>query len=67
MLSLVFEYGLTERRYRFRLINMSCDAPYMFSIDGHNLTVIEVDGVLTEKYTVTHIPILAGEYQVSCR
>ena len=30
------------KRYRFRLISMACDPNYMFSIDGHNLTVIEV-------------------------
>lgn len=30
------------KRYRFRLISMSCEPNYMFSIDGHNFTVIEV-------------------------
>ncbi|KAF9454484.1 multicopper oxidase [Macrolepiota fuliginosa MF-IS2] len=49
------------KRYRFRLINISCDAPYMFSIDDHVLTVIEADGVLYKKYVVTEIPILASQ------
>jgi FtsP/CotA-like multicopper oxidase with cupredoxin domain len=49
------------RRYRFRLISMSCDPDYMFSIDGHNLTVIEADGTETAPETVNSIHILAGQ------
>ncbi|EEB94858.1 hypothetical protein MPER_06264, partial [Moniliophthora perniciosa FA553] len=33
------------KRYRFRLISISCDPNYAFSIDGHNMTIIEADGV----------------------
>ncbi|KAG1766796.1 laccase [Suillus occidentalis] len=36
------------KRYRMRLVAMSCDPNFLFSIDGHNLTVIEADGQLTE-------------------
>ncbi|KAJ7639643.1 Cupredoxin, partial [Mycena polygramma] len=32
------------KRYRFRLVAISCDPNYNFSIDGHSLTIIEVDG-----------------------
>ena len=35
----------SPRSYRFRLLNIACDPNYIFSIDGHNMTVIEVDGV----------------------
>ena len=31
-------------RYRFRVINTACIAGYNFSIDGHEMSVIESDG-----------------------
>nr|DAA04520.1 TPA_exp: laccase 15 [Coprinopsis cinerea okayama7\ len=37
------------KRYRFRILSLSCDPNYNFSIDGHDLTVIEADGQLTRK------------------
>jgi len=43
------EYG---KRYRFRLVGMSCDANFLLSVDEHNLTVIEADGMLTEPLLV---------------
>lgn len=49
------------KRYRFRLINISCDPNYVFSIDGHNLTIIEADGVETEPLVVDSIQIYAGQ------
>ncbi|KAG1753254.1 laccase [Suillus lakei] len=52
------EYG---KRYRLRLIAMSCDPNFMFSIDNHNLTVIEADGELTEPLLVDSLQILAGQ------
>ncbi|CDO78173.1 Laccase [Trametes cinnabarina] len=36
------------KRYRFRLVSMSCDPAYNFAIDGHSLTVIEADAVNTQ-------------------
>jgi hypothetical protein len=39
---------------------MSCDPNYMFSIDQHNMTVIEADGVNTQKITVDKIQVFAG-------
>jgi hypothetical protein len=49
------------KRYRFRLVSISCDPNYTFSIDGHNLTIIEVDGVSTEPLVVNEIQIYAGQ------
>jgi iron transport multicopper oxidase len=52
------EYG---KRYRLRLIAMSCDPNFVFSIDSHNLTVIEADGELTQPLLVDSLQILAGQ------
>ncbi|ESK87303.1 laccase [Moniliophthora roreri MCA 2997] len=49
------------KRYRIRLISMSCDPDYTFSIDGHNMTIIEADGVNVKPYTVNKFNILAGQ------
>lgn len=49
-------------RYRFRLINMGCDAHYNFSIDGHDsLKIIEADGVNTEALETDSIVIYAAQ------
>lgn len=48
-------------RYRFRLVNIACDPNYTFSIDGHSLTVIEVDGIATQPYIVNEIQIYVGQ------
>lgn len=48
------------KRYRFRLISISCEPAYNFTIDGHTLTVIEADGVETSPLEVDLIPILPG-------
>ncbi|KAG2346016.1 laccase [Suillus weaverae] len=52
------EYG---KRYRLRLIGMSCNPSFNFAIDGHNLTVIEADGLLTEPLLVDSLQIFAGQ------
>ena len=49
------------KKYRFRLISMSCHAYFTFSIDGHSMTIIEADGVNTEPVTVDSIQIFAGQ------
>ncbi|KAL0565416.1 hypothetical protein V5O48_016606 [Marasmius crinis-equi] len=49
------------KRYRFRLISMSCDAAHTFSIDGHNLTIIEADGQYTKSHTVNQIFMHAAQ------
>ncbi|KAJ6467735.1 laccase [Mycena sanguinolenta] len=48
-------------RYRFRLVSISCAPHFVFSIDGHNFTVIEVDGVNHEPYTVDSIELFTGQ------
>nr|ACZ58368.1 laccase [Cerrena sp. WR1] len=49
------------KRYRFRLVNISCDPNYTFSIDNHTFTVIEVDGVNHAALDVDEIQIFAGQ------
>ncbi|KAJ7682085.1 yellow laccase [Mycena polygramma] len=50
-----------KKRYRFRLISMSCEPNFIFSIDGHMMTVIEADGVSTLPVLVDSIQIYAGQ------
>jgi iron transport multicopper oxidase len=40
---------------------MACHPDYVFSIDGHAFTVIEVDGATHKPYVVDSIRIFAGE------
>ncbi|KAH8085461.1 laccase 2 [Cristinia sonorae] len=49
------------KRYRIRLIAMSCDPNYLFSIDNHDMTIIEVDGVNSQPHEVDQIQIFAGQ------
>ncbi|ETW84662.1 laccase [Heterobasidion irregulare TC 32-1] len=49
------------KRYRFRLVSISCDSGVDFSIDQHNLTIIEADGSNTEPLVVDSVTILAGQ------
>ncbi|KAJ7291783.1 laccase [Mycena rebaudengoi] len=49
------------RRYRFRLVSLSCDPNFIFSIDGHSMTIIEVDSVNHKPLTVDSIQIFAGQ------
>lgn len=49
-----------DKRYRFRLVSLSCDPNFNFTIDGHNLTVIEADGQLVKPVVVDQIQIFAG-------
>ncbi|KAG6819300.1 hypothetical protein H0H93_013218 [Arthromyces matolae] len=49
------------KRYRFRVVSVSCDPNYIFSIDGHNMTIIEVDGVNHQPLQVDAIQIFAGQ------
>lgn len=52
------EYG---KRYRFRLVSISCDPNFVFSIDGHTFTVIESDGVNAQPVVADSIQIFAGQ------
>ncbi|KAJ7779416.1 laccase [Mycena maculata] len=44
-------------RYRFRLINLSCDPNFIFTIDNHTFTIIEVDAV-------NHLPLPVDSIQI---
>jgi len=62
-----FSLGLVSRTeilrsvsYRFRLVSISCDPNFTFSIDSHNMTIIEVDGNNVEPLVVDSIQIFAG-------
>ncbi|PPQ79824.1 hypothetical protein CVT25_002978 [Psilocybe cyanescens] len=48
-------------RYRFRLVSLSCDPDFTVSIDGHTMTIIEVDSVNVTPLVVDEINILAGQ------
>jgi iron transport multicopper oxidase len=47
--------------YRFRLVSISCDPNYFFSIDSHNMTIIEADGNNVQPLVVDSIQIFAGK------
>ncbi|KAJ8581882.1 laccase 3, partial [Rhizopogon salebrosus TDB-379] len=49
------------KRYRLRLVAMSCHANFVFSIDNHDLTMIEADGQETEPLLVDSIQMFAGQ------
>ncbi|KAF8798409.1 laccase [Phlegmacium glaucopus] len=49
------------KRYRFRLVSISCDPSFTFSIDGHNMTIIEVDGSNVTPLVVDSISIFVGQ------
>ncbi|RPD52896.1 hypothetical protein L227DRAFT_596513 [Lentinus tigrinus ALCF2SS1-6] len=52
------EYG---KRYRFRLVNVACAPNYLFSIDGHDITIIEADGQNTHPVTVDSLQIFVAQ------
>ncbi|KAG6917875.1 Acyl-coenzyme A oxidase 2 [Tephrocybe rancida] len=49
------------KRYRFRVASLSCDPNYVFSIDNHNLTIIEADGINLQPLVVDSFQIFAGQ------
>ncbi|KAJ2913647.1 hypothetical protein MD484_g6746, partial [Candolleomyces efflorescens] len=50
-----------DKKYRIRLVSLSCDPNYLFSIDNHKLLVIEADGQSTVPFEVDQIQIFAGQ------
>ena len=46
--------------YRFRLVSISCDPSFTFSIDGHQMTIIEVEGTNVQPLMVDSISIFVG-------
>jgi hypothetical protein len=49
--------------YRFRLVSISCEPNFVFSIDGHSMTVIEVDGNNVQPLLIDEVQIFAGACQ----
>ncbi|KAI6144387.1 laccase [Pisolithus tinctorius] len=55
-------FNVTQgQRYRFRIIGASCDAWFNFTIDGHDMTIIEADGNEVEPVVVDSLAIYAGQ------
>jgi len=48
-------------RYRFRIVSISFEPNFIFSIDNHTLSVIEADGVSTQPLTVDSLQIFSGQ------
>lgn len=40
---------------------MSCDPNFVFSIDGHNMTIIEAEGENTEPLLIDSVQIFAAQ------
>jgi len=49
------------KRYRFRLVSISCDPSFIFSIDNHNMTVIEVEGTNVQPLPIDSLEIFVGQ------
>ncbi|KAJ7506089.1 laccase [Mycena galericulata] len=49
------------KRYRMRMVSISCDPNFIFTIDGHTMTIIEADSVNTQPLTVDSIQIFAAQ------
>ncbi|KAJ2829009.1 ferroxidase fet3 [Coemansia erecta] len=56
--SIEFEAGKT---YRIRLVSMSTFPLFEFTIDNHDLQIIEVDGVLTKPYNTSVVRLAPAE------
>ena len=46
--------------YRFRLVSISCDPSFLFTIDNHTMTVIEVEGTNVQPLPIDGVEIFAG-------
>ena len=55
--TLPFEPG---KMYRLRLINMSAASVFDFWLEGHDMEVIEVDGVDVERYPIESVQVAIG-------
>ncbi|KAL0569009.1 laccase, multicopper oxidase, benzenediol:oxygen oxidorectuctase [Marasmius crinis-equi] len=49
------------KRYRFRLVSISCRPFFTFSVDGHNITAMEFDGVEHDPVTVQNVDVYAAQ------
>ncbi|UZO04353.1 uncharacterized protein OCT59_024740 [Rhizophagus irregularis] len=59
-----FEF-VSNKRYRLRIINTSAFSAFFFSIDKHEMEVIEVEGSYTKRNKIHRLPInVAQRYSV---
>ncbi|GBC06236.1 hypothetical protein RclHR1_00670028 [Rhizophagus clarus] len=59
-----FEF-VPNKRYRLRIINTSAFSAFFFSIDKHEMEVIEVEGTYTKRNKIHRLPInVAQRYSV---
>ncbi|KII86082.1 hypothetical protein PLICRDRAFT_115284 [Plicaturopsis crispa FD-325 SS-3] len=49
------------KRYRFRLIGMSCHSSFNFTVDGHSMLAIEADGVNTGPVPTDQVTVFTGQ------
>ncbi|KAG0238875.1 hypothetical protein BGW42_000036 [Actinomortierella wolfii] len=49
------------KTYRLRIINMSALATFQVYIDGHDMDIIEADGIDVQRTTIKAFPIAAGQ------
>jgi len=52
---------VAHKRYRLRFINTACRPSFRVSIDRHNLTIIEADGIEHEPHTVGSFDIFVAQ------
>ncbi|KAI0031190.1 laccase 6 [Vararia minispora EC-137] len=48
-------------RYRLRIFSISCRPFFTFSVDNHNITVIELDGTEHDPVTVQNVDVYAAQ------
>ncbi|CAG8617786.1 8186_t:CDS:10, partial [Paraglomus occultum] len=54
-----------NKKYRLRIINASAFSAFFFSIDKHEMEIIEADGAYTKRKKIHHLPInVAQRYSV---
>ncbi|CAG8511854.1 13684_t:CDS:10 [Acaulospora colombiana] len=59
-----FEF-VKDKKYRLRIINTSAFSAFFFSIDKHEMEVIEVEGLYTKRTKIHRLPInVAQRYSV---
>ncbi|PKK77109.1 hypothetical protein RhiirC2_691896 [Rhizophagus irregularis] len=59
-----FEF-VKDKKYRLRIINTSAFSAFFFSIDKHDMEVIEADGLYTKRNKIHRLPInVAQRYSV---
>ncbi|EIW74506.1 laccase [Coniophora puteana RWD-64-598 SS2] len=49
------------KAYRFRVVGMSCDRQFDFSIAEHTMTIIEVDGITIEPVEADIVTVFSGQ------